>query len=59
MLDDTDVVKAIVEYVNRTGIEVLILGATTRGGLLRYDSVYARSVELTMEIISDHNILNS
>ncbi|XP_070047930.1 U-box domain-containing protein 52-like isoform X2 [Nicotiana tomentosiformis] len=36
VLDDTDVVKAIVEYVNRTGIEVLILGATTRGGLLRF-----------------------
>ncbi|KAJ8538807.1 hypothetical protein K7X08_030103 [Anisodus acutangulus] len=36
VLDDTDVVKAIVEYVNRTGVEVLILGATTRGGLLRF-----------------------
>ncbi|KAK4343560.1 hypothetical protein RND71_036654 [Anisodus tanguticus] len=36
VLDDTDVAKAIVEYVNRTGVEVLILGATTRGGLLRF-----------------------
>ncbi|CAN4077183.1 unnamed protein product [Withania somnifera] len=36
VLDDTDVAKAIVEYVNRTGVEILILGATTRGGLLRF-----------------------
>ncbi|CAN4075791.1 unnamed protein product [Withania somnifera] len=36
VLDDTDVSKAIVEYVNRTAIEILILGATTRGGLLRF-----------------------
>ncbi|XP_059306060.1 U-box domain-containing protein 52-like isoform X2 [Lycium ferocissimum] len=36
VLDDTDVAKAIIEYVNRTGVEVLILGATTRGGLLRF-----------------------
>lgn len=39
MLEDKDVVKAIVEYVNRTGVEALILGAATSGGFLRYDSV--------------------
>ncbi|XP_060179567.1 U-box domain-containing protein 52-like [Lycium barbarum] len=36
VLDDTDVAKAIIEYLNRTGVEVLILGAATRGGLLRF-----------------------
>lgn len=42
MLEDADVVKAIVEYINRTAIEVLILGAAAKGGLLRYDySLYA------------------
>ncbi|XP_016490634.1 U-box domain-containing protein 52 isoform X1 [Nicotiana tabacum] len=35
VLEDVDVVKAIVEYVNRTAIEVLILGAAAKGGLLR------------------------
>lgn len=46
MLEDVDVVKAIVEYVNRTAIEVLILGAAAKGGLLRYDSFFAWRVAL-------------
>lgn len=41
VLEDADVVKAIIEYINRTAIEVLILGAAAKGGLLRYDSFYA------------------
>ncbi|XP_060208017.1 U-box domain-containing protein 52-like [Lycium barbarum] len=36
VLEDADVVKAIIEYVNRTAIEVLILGAAAKGGLLRF-----------------------
>nr|XP_018630667.1 uncharacterized protein LOC108947330 [Nicotiana tomentosiformis] len=36
VLEDKDVVKAIVEYVNRTGVEALILGAATSGGFLRF-----------------------
>ncbi|KAJ8526622.1 hypothetical protein K7X08_029099 [Anisodus acutangulus] len=36
VLEDVDVVKAIIEYVNRTAIEVLILGAAAKGGLLRF-----------------------
>ncbi|KAM3379478.1 U-box domain-containing protein 52-like isoform X1 [Capsicum galapagoense] len=36
VLDDTDVAKAVVEYVNRTGVEILVVGATTKGGLLRF-----------------------
>jgi len=42
VLEDADMVKAIIEYINRTAIEVLILGAAAKGGLLRYDdSLYA------------------
>lgn len=40
MLDDTDVARAVIEYVARTGVEVLIVGASSRGGLLRYDSLH-------------------
>ncbi|PHT93394.1 hypothetical protein T459_01276 [Capsicum annuum] len=36
VLEDADVVKAIIEYINRTAIEVLILGAAAKGGLLRF-----------------------
>ncbi|VFQ60425.1 unnamed protein product [Cuscuta campestris] len=35
-LEHTDPAKAIVEYVNRTAIEVVVLGAATKGGLLRF-----------------------
>lgn len=41
VLEDSDVVKAIIEYINRTAIEVLVLGAAAKGGLLRYESLYA------------------
>ncbi|XP_031129802.1 U-box domain-containing protein 52-like [Ipomoea triloba] len=37
-LEHSDPSKAIVEYVNRTAIEVVILGAATKGGLLRFKS---------------------
>ncbi|XP_019070909.1 U-box domain-containing protein 52-like [Solanum lycopersicum] len=36
VLDDTDVARAVIEYVARTGVEVLIVGASSRGGLLRF-----------------------
>ncbi|KAK4729185.1 hypothetical protein R3W88_022173 [Solanum pinnatisectum] len=36
VLDDTDVARAVIEYATRTGVEVLIVGASTRGGLLRF-----------------------
>ncbi|KAK3007835.1 hypothetical protein RJ639_014337 [Escallonia herrerae] len=35
VLEDTDVVKALVEYVSQSGIEVLVLGAAPKGGLLK------------------------
>ncbi|XP_009801056.1 uncharacterized protein LOC107774763 [Nicotiana tabacum] len=36
VLEDKDVVKAIVEYVNRTGVEALIFGAARKDGFLRF-----------------------
>uniref|UniRef100_A0A5B6Z2J0 RING-type E3 ubiquitin transferase n=1 Tax=Davidia involucrata TaxID=16924 RepID=A0A5B6Z2J0_DAVIN len=35
VLEDTDVVKALTEYVSRSAIEILVLGAASKGGLLR------------------------
>ncbi|KAK3031320.1 hypothetical protein RJ639_035226, partial [Escallonia herrerae] len=35
VLEDTDVVKALAEYVSQSGIEVLVLGAAPKGGLLK------------------------
>ncbi|KAJ6673770.1 U-BOX DOMAIN-CONTAINING PROTEIN 34-LIKE [Salix viminalis] len=36
MLEDTDVAKALTEYVNQTLIETLIVGGSTKGGFLRF-----------------------
>ncbi|KAK7270590.1 hypothetical protein RJT34_25877 [Clitoria ternatea] len=35
LLDDTDVVKAITEYVSHASIETLVVGATSRHGFIR------------------------
>jgi len=36
VLEDTDVAKALTEYVNHTGIENLVVGASTKTGFLRF-----------------------
>ncbi|KAB5513673.1 hypothetical protein DKX38_027579 [Salix brachista] len=36
MLEDTDVAKALTEYVTQTLIETLIVGGSTKGGFLRF-----------------------
>ncbi|RVW17313.1 U-box domain-containing protein 35 [Vitis vinifera] len=35
ILEDTDVVKALIEYVSHSAIEVLVVGAPAKGGFLR------------------------
>nr|TKS07752.1 hypothetical protein D5086_0000110060 [Populus alba] len=35
VLEDTDVAKALIEYVTQTAIETLIVGASAKGGFLR------------------------
>ncbi|KAG5244570.1 U-box domain-containing protein [Salix suchowensis] len=36
ILEDTDVAKALIEYVTQTAIETLIVGASAKGGFLRF-----------------------
>ena len=36
VLEETDVAKALVEYVTQAAIEVLIVGASAKTGFLRY-----------------------
>ncbi|XP_021889386.1 U-box domain-containing protein 52 [Carica papaya] len=36
LLEDTDVAKALIEYVTQTGIEVLVVGAPAKVGFLRF-----------------------
>ncbi|XP_047320293.1 U-box domain-containing protein 52-like [Impatiens glandulifera] len=36
VLHDQDIVKALTEYVTQSGIEILVLGSTTKNGLLRF-----------------------
>ncbi|CAH9108002.1 unnamed protein product [Cuscuta europaea] len=36
LLEDLDPARAIIEYTNRVGVEILILGAAAKGGLLRF-----------------------
>lgn len=43
LLEDTDVVKGLVEFVTRSIVEVLIIGTPSRGGLLKY----VRSLNIT------------
>lgn len=38
VLDDSDVPKALVQYVTEAAIEVLVLGAGSKGSFLRYAS---------------------
>ncbi|KAJ0984146.1 hypothetical protein J5N97_002502 [Dioscorea zingiberensis] len=38
VLEDTDVAKAIAEYVAHSAIEKLVVGATSRGGFVRFKS---------------------
>ncbi|XP_054783209.1 U-box domain-containing protein 35-like isoform X1 [Prosopis cineraria] len=38
LLEDTDVVKAVIEFVSSAAIENLVLGATTRHGFIRFKS---------------------
>ncbi|KAI4329465.1 hypothetical protein L6164_021724 [Bauhinia variegata] len=40
LLEDTDVVKAITEYVSYAAIENLVLGATSKHGFIRFKSSY-------------------
>ncbi|GAB4854085.1 hypothetical protein Ancab_022667 [Ancistrocladus abbreviatus] len=39
ILEDTDVAKALIEYVNQSAIEILVLGAPSKGGFLRFSKV--------------------
>ncbi|RDY11304.1 U-box domain-containing protein 35, partial [Mucuna pruriens] len=43
LLEDTDVVKAITEYVSYAAIENLVIGATSRHGFIRFKSSSASS----------------
>lgn len=36
MLDDSDVAKALIQYITESAVEVLVLGAGSKGGFLRY-----------------------
>lgn len=36
VLEDTDVARGIVQYVTETAIEILIIGAGSKGGFFRY-----------------------
>ncbi|KAK1367632.1 U-box domain-containing protein 52 [Heracleum sosnowskyi] len=38
VLEDTDVAKGIVQYVTETAIEILVIGAGTKGGFFRFKS---------------------
>lgn len=38
MLEDTDIAKAIVEFVSQQAIEKLVLGAPSKGGFVRWSS---------------------
>ncbi|XP_022855077.1 uncharacterized protein LOC111376353 isoform X2 [Olea europaea var. sylvestris] len=40
LLEDTDVTKAITEFVKQSGIDVLVLGATAKGNIFRYMSYF-------------------
>lgn len=47
LLEDTDVVKGLVEFVTRSIVEVLIIGTPSRGGLLKY----VRSLNITSIVV--------
>ena len=36
-LEDTDVTNALVEFVTQSAIEILVLGAPSKNGFLRYE----------------------
>ena len=36
VLEDTDVVKGLVEFITRSVVEVLIIGTPSKGGFLKY-----------------------
>ncbi|RZB84898.1 U-box domain-containing protein 35 isoform C [Glycine soja] len=44
LLEDTDVVKAITEYVSYAAIENLVVGATSRHGFIRFKSSASSSI---------------
>lgn len=39
ILEDTDVAKAIVEFVLRSAVGKLVIGASPKGGFVRYDTI--------------------
>ncbi|PPD81150.1 hypothetical protein GOBAR_DD21920 [Gossypium barbadense] len=46
ILEDTDIAKALIDYVSSSSIEILVLGAPTKGGFIRR----FRSTELTTTV---------
>ncbi|KAA3464094.1 U-box domain-containing protein 35-like isoform X3 [Gossypium australe] len=46
ILEDTDIAKALIDYVSSSSIEILVLGAPTKGGIIRR----FRSTELTTTV---------
>lgn len=36
IMEDTDIAKALIDYVSSSSIEILVLGAPTKGGFIRY-----------------------
>ena len=36
ILEDLDITKALIDYVSANSVEILVLGAASRGGLVRY-----------------------
>ncbi|KAG4202566.1 hypothetical protein ERO13_A05G345836v2 [Gossypium hirsutum] len=45
IMEDTDIAKALIDYVSSSSIEILVLGAPTKGGFIRF-----RSTELTTTV---------
>ncbi|GMH11806.1 hypothetical protein Nepgr_013647 [Nepenthes gracilis] len=39
ILEDTDVAKALIEYVTQSAVEILVIGATSKGGFLRFSKL--------------------
>lgn len=49
VLEDSDVAKALIEYTTQCAIEHLVVGASAKGGFLRYIPSVSNSVSEAFE----------
>lgn len=57
LLEDTDVAKAILDYINKNYINSIVVGASTRNAFARFFSLIFNPPHFTFFYLYDHHVM--